>query len=175
MISLIEKAPYIPYPLALYEKLEQPHTLLFESAEIESKVHTKSLLMAKACLKLICNHNIVTITSLTPNGGAFLQTLSAFFKTPIQDNALTLTYTKNKKIQDEFLKLFEPSPFDALRGLFKSVKTKPKHPFMLLSAGVFSFEMLNFFEDLPNLKAQDNTAHDFIFYVAQNLIIIDHK
>ncbi|GAA9213201.1 hypothetical protein BTM418_07810 [Helicobacter pylori] len=58
MISLIEKAPYIPYPLALYEKLEQQHTLLFESAEIESKVHTKSLLMAKACLKLICNHNI---------------------------------------------------------------------------------------------------------------------
>ncbi|MUU26508.1 anthranilate synthase component I [Helicobacter pylori] len=30
MISLIEKAPCIPYPLALYEKLEQPHTLLFE-------------------------------------------------------------------------------------------------------------------------------------------------
>ncbi|GAA7387955.1 hypothetical protein BD0138_01140 [Helicobacter pylori] len=57
-ISLIEKAPYIPYPLALYEKIEQPHTLLFESADVESKVHTKSLLMAKACLKLICNHNI---------------------------------------------------------------------------------------------------------------------
>ncbi len=175
MISLVEKAPYIPYPLALYEKLERQHTLLFESAEIESKAHTKSLLMAKACLKLICNHNIVTITSLTPNGGAFLQKLSAFFKTPIQDNALILTYTKNKKTQDEFLKLFEPSPFDALRGLFKSVKTKPKHPFTLLSAGVFSFEMLNFFEDLPHLKAQDNTAHDFIFFVAQNLIIIDHK
>ncbi|WP_423249142.1 anthranilate synthase component I [Helicobacter pylori] len=36
MISLIEKAPCIPYPLALYEKLEQPHTLLFEyHAEIQ--------------------------------------------------------------------------------------------------------------------------------------------
>lgn len=102
MISLVEKAPYIPYPLALYEKLEQQHTLLFESAEIESKAHTKSLLMAKACLKLICNHNIVTITSLTPNGGAFLQKLSAFFKTPIQDNALILTYTKTKKRKMSF-------------------------------------------------------------------------
>ncbi len=106
MVSLIEKAPYIPYPLALYEKLEREHTLLFESAEIESKAHTKSLLLAKACLKLICNHNIVTITSLTPNGGAVLQKISAFFKTPIQDNALTLTYTKNKKKQEEFFKLF---------------------------------------------------------------------
>ena len=35
--------------------------------------------------------------------------------------------------------------------------------------------MLNFFEDLPHLKAKDNTVHDFIFYLAQNLIIIDHK
>ncbi|PUD15761.1 anthranilate synthase component I, partial [Helicobacter pylori] len=101
MISLIEKAPYIPYPLALYEKLEREHTLLFESAEIESKAHTKSLLMAKACLKLICNHNIVTITSLTPNGGAFLQKLSAFFKWPIQDTALTLTTHHIKKTKDE--------------------------------------------------------------------------
>ncbi len=55
MISLIEKAPYIPYPLALYEKLEQPHTLLFESAEIESKAHTKSLLMAKTLINAINN------------------------------------------------------------------------------------------------------------------------
>ncbi len=33
--------------------------------------HTKTLLMAKACLKLN-NHNIVTAASLTLNSGAFL-------------------------------------------------------------------------------------------------------
>ncbi|WP_104761322.1 anthranilate synthase component I [Helicobacter cetorum] len=175
MISLIEQIPYVAYPLALYEKLEQNNTLLFESAEIESKTNTKSLLMAKACLKLICNHNTVIITSLTPNGEAFLKKLSAFFKTPIQDNTLTLIYPQVRKAQDEFNKLFEPSPFDALRGLFKSISTKHKHPFSFFCAGLFSFEMLNFFEDLPKLQTQDNTANDFIFYVAQNLIIIDHK
>ncbi|WP_104747838.1 anthranilate synthase component I [Helicobacter cetorum] len=175
MISLIEQIPYVPYPLALYEKLEQNNTLLFESAEIESKAHTKSLLLAKACLKCVCDFNKVTITSLTENGYAFLKKLSAFFKTPIKDNVLTLIYTKDTSPKDEFNKLFSPSPFDALRGLFKSISTKHKHPFALFCAGLFSFEMLNFFEDLPKLQTQDNTANDFIFYVAQNLIIIDHK
>ncbi|WP_367694358.1 hypothetical protein [Helicobacter pylori] len=39
--------------------------------EIESKAHTKLLLMAQACLKLN-DHNIATAASLTLNGGAFL-------------------------------------------------------------------------------------------------------
>ncbi|EQL57575.1 hypothetical protein N411_04110 [Helicobacter pylori FD535] len=46
MISLIEKAPYIPYPPALYEKLERQHTLLFESTEqkqIRVKTATKMI------------------------------------------------------------------------------------------------------------------------------------
>ncbi|WQZ53998.1 anthranilate synthase component I [Helicobacter pylori] len=39
--------------------------------EIESEAN-KPLLMAQAYLRLICNHNIATTTSLTPNSGAFL-------------------------------------------------------------------------------------------------------
>ncbi|BCZ18608.1 hypothetical protein NHP190012_02500 [Helicobacter sp. NHP19-012] len=41
--------------------------------------------------------------------------------------------------------------------------------------GYFGFEFVGAFEDLPPLKATDNTAPDFIFLVAQNLILIDHQ
>ncbi len=40
--------------------------------KLRAKPHTKTLLMAQACLKLIYNHNIATTASLTPNSGAFL-------------------------------------------------------------------------------------------------------
>ncbi|WP_231204799.1 hypothetical protein [Helicobacter pylori] len=44
---------------------------LDDKKALESEAHTKTLLMAKACLKLN-NHNIVTAASLTLNSGAFL-------------------------------------------------------------------------------------------------------
>ncbi|EMH06393.1 hypothetical protein HMPREF1408_00418 [Helicobacter pylori GAM245Ai] len=37
-----------------------------------AKHATKPPLMAQVCLKRICDRNIVTIASLTPNSGAFL-------------------------------------------------------------------------------------------------------
>ncbi|MGL2882258.1 anthranilate synthase component I [Helicobacter pylori] len=50
----------------------QSNTPCFLKAlEIESEA-TKPPLMAKTYLKRICDRNIVTIASLTPNGGAFL-------------------------------------------------------------------------------------------------------
>ncbi len=45
---------------------------LDDKKALESEVHTKTLLIAKVCLKLN-NHNIVTTASLTLNSGAFLQ------------------------------------------------------------------------------------------------------
>ncbi|GAA7330231.1 hypothetical protein MLS206_09470 [Helicobacter pylori] len=45
---------------------------LDDKKALESETHTKTLLIAKVCLKLN-NHNIVTTANLTLNSGAFLQ------------------------------------------------------------------------------------------------------
>lgn len=175
MISIQEQAPYIAYPLAFYACLPQQDTLLLESAHAEDKQHTKSIILSKACIKLVCNHDRVEVSALNANGHALLQDLAHFFKTPLTDQSLRLHYAKYTGDADEFLKLQMPSPLDALRGIFASLKSRNDHPFALFCAGLFSFELIAYFEDLPMLAVQDNSAPDYVFYVAQNLVIINHQ
>ncbi len=175
MIALQQCATYVPYPLALYSQLEHPHTLLLESAHAESKAHTKSIILSRACLRLIAQDQQVRLSALTPNGQALLQKLSLVLQTPLAGATLQLDYPKTSSFQDEYSKLFMPSPLDALRALLQSVRPNSSHPLALFCAGLFSFEMVHYFETLPRLSAQENNAPDYLFYLAQTLIVIDHK
>ncbi|MFC3847257.1 anthranilate synthase component I [Helicobacter baculiformis] len=175
MIALEQSAPYVAHPLALYARLEQPHTLLLESAHTESKAHTKSIILSRACLQLLCQGDRVHLSALTSNGKALLQKLSALLKTPLQDSTLQLHYPQTNTPQEEFSKLFTPSPLDALRALLGCAPPPPSHPLALFCAGLFSFEMVHYFENLPSLPALENSAPDYLFYVAETLIVIDHK
>ncbi len=175
LISLEEHIPYVKHPLALYASLKRPDTLLLESAQTDNKRHTKSLILSHACLKLTCLDLCVLVEALSANGAVFLKQLSNLFKTHLQEGQLRLHYPKNTALYDEFLKLKMPSPLDVLRQIFQGVSNKPSHPFGLFCAGLFGFELIGAFEDLPTLEVQDNSAPDFLFYVAETLIIIDHE
>ena len=61
---------YIQDSLGLFQQIsaDSDHHLLFDSAEIESKEHLKSLLLVDACLKLTCHGLVVTLDALTDNG-----------------------------------------------------------------------------------------------------------
>ncbi|WP_121020292.1 anthranilate synthase component I [Helicobacter vulpis] len=175
MIALQETATYVPYPLALYSQLQGPHTLLLESAHTQSKAHTKSIILSHACVQLRAQDQQVCLNALTPNGQALLQKLSPVLQTPLKDSSLQLHYPKTHGLQDEFSKLFTPSPLDALRAILQNVRPNSSHPLALFCAGLFSFEMVHYFETLPTLSAQENSAPDYLFYLAQTLLVIDHK
>ncbi len=175
MIVLEQNAPYVPHPLALYAKLQGPNTLLLESAQADNKAHTKSIILNQACLKLTCQHSSVKIEALNTNGQALLHKLANFVGVSPTDKSLSLHYPKNTQLQDEFLKLQMPSPLDALRAVFACVEQRPQNPYGLFCAGFFGFELIGVFEDLPILSVQDNSAPDFVFLVAQTLVLIDHQ
>ncbi|BCZ17640.1 Anthranilate synthase component I TrpE [Helicobacter sp. NHP19-003] len=175
MLSLQQKAPYTPHPLALYAHLQGANTLLLESAQVENKKHTKSIILAKACLKLVCQDAKVCLEALNANGQALLDKMAKVLELEPKQRALEKTYAKDTTLSDEFSKLKSASPLDCLRAVFKSVDTSTTPPFGLFCGGYFGFEFIGAFEDLPRLEATDNTAPDFIFFVAQNLILIDHQ
>ena len=76
-----ERISYPDDPLSLYQHLTQdaPHTMLLESAEIESKDNIKSLILTDAALMIRCEGYQLTFTALTDNGQSLLSPIQTFF------------------------------------------------------------------------------------------------
>jgi len=181
--TLIDTANYQADPLAVYHKVcgNNHHNILLESAEIDKKHQLKSLLLTDAALKISCQGNTVTFTPLTDNGLAALafaeQALIAHAKLTRVDNQLVAIFPEVMRQLDEKSRLLAVNPFQCLR-LFNTLKpaiSKELHDFSVFLGGVFAFDMMSMSEDLPEVAEGDNTCPDFVYYLAETLIVIDHE
>ena len=77
------KAPlaYHSDPLHLYQDITQdtPHTMLLESAEINSKENLKSMVMTHAALMIRCDGYRLSFSALSVNGASLLAPIEQFF------------------------------------------------------------------------------------------------
>jgi anthranilate synthase component 1 len=178
--TLSYAANYQADPLALYQRLcdKKNNNLLLESAEIDKKHQLKSLLLVDAALKIVCNGHTVTFSALSPNGIAALefaeQNLAQQAKLNRTNNTLTAQFSTISDALDENSRLTATNPFQALR-LFTQINNKDKHPFALFLGGVFAFDMIATSEQLPEVPEGENTCPDFVYYLAETLVIIDHE
>jgi anthranilate synthase component 1 len=187
--SITCNAPYQSDPLCVYQTLCQgnKNNLLLESAEIDKKHLLKSLLLVDAALKIVCHGNTVTFTSLSANGENALkfaqQQLSAHsyaiqsqqLQSNKQNNQqLVVTFTDVPVDLDENSRLKAINPFQCLR-LFNQLKHVNQHPFSVFLGGVFAFDMMSMSEQLPQVPDGENTCPDFVYYLAETLVVIDHE
>ncbi len=180
--TLTDSANYQSDPLSVYQLLchNKENNLLLESAEIDQKHLLKSLLLTDAALKIVCNGNTVTFNALTLNGQAALQ----FAATQLQPHAkLTLSSNKDTLTAifaniptelDEKARLMAVNPFESLR-LFKRIKNSNNHHFAIFLGGAFAFDMISVSETLPEVPDGENTCPDFVYYLAETLVVIDHE
>ena len=180
--TLTDNTNYQSDPLSVYQLLchNKENNLLLESAEIDKKHLLKSLLLTDAALKIVCNSNIVTYTALTINGQAALQ----FAATQLQPHAaviisenkqsLTATFANIPTELDEKSRLMAVNPFESLR-LFNRIENSNNHHFAIFLGGVFAFDMISISEDLPKVPDGENTCPDFVYYLAETLVVIDHE
>jgi anthranilate synthase component 1 len=188
--SIIVAAPYIANPLDAYHKLANKHSILLESAEIDSKDNLQSLLLIDAALRIECTGHEVTITSLSENGESLLPYLANLlsdyvskelsgYKSSDPSNKhkaqLTLTFSSPDRDLDEDSRLKQSGVFDALRLIQSSLKTLRKHPHAVFLGGVFAYDLLASFESLPDVPESSNTCPDYLFYLAETLILVDHQ
>lgn len=173
-------ANYQADPLAVYQKLcgDRNHNILLESAEIDKKHQLKSLLLTDAALKLTCQGNTVTFNALTDNGRAALhyaaEKLSLSAKTELNDNELIVTFPPVSKELDEKSRLLAVNPFECLR-LFNPLTNEANHPFAVFLGGVFAFDMMTMAEELPDVPFGENTCPDYVYYLAETIVVIDHE
>lgn len=172
---------YIEDSLALFHSMTENSNnhLLLDSAEIESKAHLQSLMLIDACMKITCEGLKVTFEALTDNGKDLLTFITPQFSTQLisqqSATALQLTFPKSDRSGDEDQRLKSASPVDALRAIVDKIKKRSSHQQALFLGGVFAYDFIATFEDLIAVPESDNSCPDFMFYVAETLLIQDHQ
>lgn len=173
---------YVDDPLAAFAHLcgNKNNALLLESAEIDSKDDLQSLLMVDAALRMECRGNRVEVKALTGNGVSVLPLFVDHAPDGLHikertDTSITLVCDEADGELDEDSRLKAASVMDALRIVINKITPIRQHPHAVFLGGVFAYDMLAGFEKLPNVAEGENDCPDFVFYLAETLITVDHQ
>jgi len=164
----------------LSRQLRLSNNMLLESSEIESKAHLKSILMLSAALRIECNGRKLKIDAVSTNGENALAFVgsqlipSQFVQLCIERESITLEFTRENDFLDEDSRLKAPSPVEILRLIRKIFTPETNSEFAIFLCGVFAFDFIASFEQLPQVTSSDNTCPDFVFYLAETLLVVDH-
>lgn len=177
--------PYYQDTTALFHFLcgDKPQTLLLDSAEIQSKNSTKSLLFAQSAVQIYCEEQTVYVESLSANGKAVLPhiklALDALSPAPIctfsaEYDRLQADFPSLAEAMDEDSRLKTTTIFDGLRCVQQLFAASP-YPVYL--GGLFSYDLVAQFIPMQGITLKDDGLNcpDFRFYLAEQLIFIDHQ
>lgn len=168
-------------PLCVLNTLQRTNGehMLLESAEIDSKANLKSLLMIDAALRLTCINQHVEVHALSANGKVLLPYLVAqlpdgFTITERNANELVIECPTHTGQLSEDERLRAPSNLTPLRILQQLNSTRP-HPFAIFLGGIFGYDLIASFEQLPEVGMGHNNCPDYVFYLSETLIVMDHQ
>ena len=105
-----------------------------------------------------------------------LKDSAAIERTPEQ---LRLTFSAANTPIDEDSRLRQISNMEPLRvlqqKLNKANNTAKQHPFSVFLGGAFAYDFVASYEQLPQVDEGENNCPDYVFYLAETLLIIDHQ
>ncbi|AWX15256.1 anthranilate synthase component I [Mergibacter septicus] len=177
---------YQPDTTKLFSQLcyDSSAALLLDSAEIGSKNSLKSLLLVKAAVRISCEGQQVSFQALTANGRAVLTALyaelSRFFPSTVSydfmnSDTLLLIFNPLNLSLDEDTKLHAKTVFDGLRCLINLYSADTAQQIFL--GGLFAYDLVTNFIPMEGIELQDDHLNcpDYCFYLAEQLIVIDHQ
>jgi len=168
ILPLVRRMTGAPDPLALHAAVTEggrrPDTLLLESADAATGVGERSVLIARSMLRIECRGRSVDVETLSPNGASLAVSIPRSFG-PVDDAEL-----------DERARLLAPGPLDALRAaaLAPRLVSEPE-PFCHFAAGIFSYDLVDLYERLPDARSDELNFPDYVFWLPDRTVIIDHK
>lgn len=176
---------YIESPLQAFAKLTEnsDQALLLESAEIDSKDNLKSLMLVDSAVQFECYGQQVHITPNNNNGvhvvdyltSRFQQDYSGECDVNTDGNTTIITFSEVESLLDEDSRLKQVNAFEVLRAVVNSIKSNKDDAFSLFLGGAFAYDMLANFESLPAVKDGENTCPDYVFYLAEAMVVFDHQ
>ena len=142
--TLQTECEYIQDSLGLFKKMSEnsANHILFDSAEIDSKAHLKSLMLVDTCLKITCQGLTVTLDAQTDNGKDLITFITPKFSieliTQQSPSKLVLQFPESDRSGDEDNRLKSASPMDAIRFVIDQIKKQSSHPQALFLGGIFA-------------------------------------
>jgi anthranilate synthase component 1 len=188
VLPLVREVTGAPDPLGLYAALSNggrtPGTFLLESAETGAGSGERSLLGVSAALRIVCTGRTVEIAARSANGRSLLPWLAGRLARPTEGmvtidpagEVVRATFpTPPPGPRDEASRGKLASPLDALRAVVFGPDLLA-HPTdaCYLAAGVFSYDLVELFEELPAGRPEPAATPHFEFFVPDRLIIVDH-
>ncbi|HZN54798.1 MAG TPA: anthranilate synthase component 1 [Candidatus Polarisedimenticolaceae bacterium] len=167
-------------PLAVYRTLSdggrRAGTFLLESAETAGGAGERSLIGASPALRIVCRDRLVTIRATSSNGRSLLGWAQRRLGGEREGDELRVPFPAPPPgPRDEASRGLLPSPLDAIRELVLGPKllARPAEA-CLLAAGVFSYDLLELFEDLPEGRPEAAPTPHFELVIPDRLVIVDH-
>lgn len=183
--SISINVDYISSPLNAFQEVTKnsPYALLLESAEINSKDNLKSLMLVDSAVVLECRGNEVTLLAQNENGQCAINFIKQQFVEQHQNtvkvaeaaNTLTLTFSPADLNVNEAQRLKQVNAFESLRLIINQFTHSDSDPFAVFLGGCFAYDMLANFESLPQVPDGPNSCPDFVFYLAETMVVIDHQ
>ncbi len=172
--------PYVDDPLTIFQALVQDkhNALLLESAEIDSKDDLKSLMLIDACLRIECREQQVIVELKTDNGQAVLNHLATTLKAQLTSQTrdkLTFQFEQSASGLSEEERLKSDNPFKVLRSIHQLGTEYGQHEFATFLGGVLGYDLIGVIEKLPSVPNGKNDCPDYAFYLAETLLVSDHK
>jgi anthranilate synthase component 1 len=160
--------------LSLYAELSangtRADTLLVET------LAGPSLILDQAALRIECRGPIVSAAALTRSGALVLQAIERSLAPYLESKApdrLSFRFPAASGLDAE-ARLLAPSPFDAMRALVTALTSLSREePFTLACPGIVAFDHVDLFEDLPPAESDPLGFPDFIFWLAESLIVME--
>jgi anthranilate synthase component 1 len=157
----------------------RPDTLLLESADAASGQGEKSILIPRTMLRIEGRGRRVRITPLTPNGRTFRDWLASALDPALgqarDGDQLLVEYPEAPPGGEEQSRLRQSSPLDVLRTVtFRPNLVSEPAALSHLAAGIFAYDLVEAFETLPPARQDPLGFPDFVFWIPEQLIVLDH-
>jgi anthranilate synthase component 1 len=134
-----------------------------------------SLILDQAAVRIECRGFDVTLAALTPGGANVLAAVASALADRVEAreaDRLTLRFPPPGG-DDAEARLLAASPFDVLRAVTGLRSETPEEPFTLGCLGILSFDHVDLFEDLPRGQEDPLDFPDFVFWLAESLIVAE--
>lgn len=161
----------------LSEMGTKANTMMLESADIVTHKGENSTIITSAAIKATCIGNQVTFLALNSNGVFALEHLrnNSPKNSKCSKNSLVINYPSPRSLNLD-TRLKEPSVLDAIRAMvfsFSPTAKELRKSFLL--AGIFSYDLIDVFETLPEASRDELEFPNFVFWLPDTLITLDHK
>ena len=76
---------------------------------------------------------------------------------------------------DEESRLLLPNSLTVLRLLQQQLQNNSDEPLAIFLGGVIGYDLVAMVEDLPQVPTAENQCPDYLFYLAETLLVVDHQ